>query len=117
MDISQSGKDLLVCGAKGEFIDLRRRDPSEIVVFQQPGLPFPDEGVEQGKMDREVRIFVYHVHKNVSGFNFDGQLFRTLPYQRLGGRFAIFHFPSHKLPEEVQVFLECYRHKQLVIQK
>ena len=44
---------------------------------------FPDDGMEQRQMDRQIRIFVDYIHEYLTDTQCDAQFLLTLPNERL----------------------------------
>lgn len=61
---------------------------------------FPDDGMEQRQMDRQIRIFVDYIHEYLTDTQCDAQFLLTLPNERLLFSFSGFYLAPYKTPTE-----------------
>ena len=59
---------------------------------------FPDSGMEQRQMYRQIGVLVDHIHEYLAYIQRDGKFLPTLPDQRLLLGFAWLYLAAHKFP-------------------
>ena len=82
------------------MIDFIHRNPADIIVFQFLWDALSDGSMEQGQMDRQVGVFVDHIHKLFAHIQCDGQFFPAFPDECLLLGFAWLYLSAHKLPQQ-----------------
>ena len=69
-------------------------------MLQFLGDALPDSGMERCQMDRQIRIFVNHIHEYLAHIQCDCQFLLTFPNKRLLPDFAWLNLTAHKLPQQ-----------------
>ena len=69
-------------------------------MLQFLGDALPDSGMEQCQMDRQIGVFMNHIHEYLAHIQCDRQFLLTFPDERLFPGFSWLYLTAHKLPQQ-----------------
>lgn len=83
--------------AKIILVDLAHGDSADVIVLQLLGHAFPDGGVKQGQVYRQVGVFMGHIHEYFAYVQCNGQFLPALPDESLLFCLTRLHLTAHEL--------------------